>query len=375
MARGGDFFSRGLPECYPQSDDTQDTLILHFFGNSAFKHGKFYLAMGNWHLLHPEILDDEDVNGLFNKTSTLVHKIQETFKGKIKILGPFPRHLEPCCNDPKHKLPMGNIPIQSTLDYFFKLNNFLAKHQKMVFTSTEFIPFYRIFGAKIPSPFTTDGVHLTPPCNKSYANFLSSISIRKPSIYPPFSQPYPSFHLYMESLSSPSSKLSSLPRHIPQTTILSFTPPTPTQRSHTDPNQMEEEVMEQDHEEIMDVTLTTETPPPDTEDLNHLLEGPGLTTSTSSWSRPSRSLWRRTNSKFSTQHKHRTLRTHLHIIHHITSTSASNTASSNSYNPLVNTVSDQQLNINLFFPNFIINLIYHIIFIISTCIVNISIRT
>jgi len=38
---------------------------------------------------------------------------------------------------------------------------------------------------------------------------------------------------------------------------------------------MEEEVMEQDHEEIMDVTLTTETPPPDTEDLDHLLEGPG----------------------------------------------------------------------------------------------------
>jgi len=98
---------------------------------------------------------------------------------------------------------MGNIPIQSTLDYFFKLNNFLAKHQKMVFTSTEFIPFYRIFGAKIPSPFTTDGIHITPSCNKSFANFLSSISIRKPSIYSPFSLPYPSFHLYMESLSSP----------------------------------------------------------------------------------------------------------------------------------------------------------------------------
>jgi len=44
--------------------------------------------MGNWYLLHPEILDDEDVHGLINKTSTLVHKIQETFMGKIKILGP-----------------------------------------------------------------------------------------------------------------------------------------------------------------------------------------------------------------------------------------------------------------------------------------------
>jgi len=103
----------------------------------------------------------------------------------------------------------------------------------MIFTSTEFIPFYRIFGAKIPSPFTTDGIHITPSCNKSFANFLSSISIRKPSIYSPFSLPYPSFHLYLEYLSSPSSKLSSLPRHTPQTTILSFTPPTPTYRSHT----------------------------------------------------------------------------------------------------------------------------------------------
>ena len=89
--------------------------------------------MGNWHLLHPEILDDEDVNGLINKTSTLVHKIQETFKGKIKILGPFPRHLEPCCNDTKHKIPMGNIHIQSKLDYFFKQKNFLAKPQKDAF--------------------------------------------------------------------------------------------------------------------------------------------------------------------------------------------------------------------------------------------------
>ena len=43
MARGGDFFSRGLPEYYPQSDDTQDTLILHFFRNSAFKYGNFTL--------------------------------------------------------------------------------------------------------------------------------------------------------------------------------------------------------------------------------------------------------------------------------------------------------------------------------------------
>jgi len=76
------------------------------------KQGKFHLAMGNWHLLHPEILDDEDVNGLINKTSTLVHKIQETFKGKIKILGPFPRHLELCCNDPKHKLPWRISPYK-----------------------------------------------------------------------------------------------------------------------------------------------------------------------------------------------------------------------------------------------------------------------
>ena len=43
MARGGDFFSKGLPECYPQSDNLQNTLVLNFFGNSGWNRGSFTL--------------------------------------------------------------------------------------------------------------------------------------------------------------------------------------------------------------------------------------------------------------------------------------------------------------------------------------------
>ncbi len=51
-----------------------------------------------------------------------------------------------------------------------------------------------------------------------------------------------------------------------------------------------------------------------------------------------------------------TLLTHLHIIHHITSTSASNTASTT-----LTTHPDQQFNNNLFFSNFYNQHKYHLI--------------
>ena len=173
---GGDFFKNVLPFGLPESSKPKDVLVLHFLGNNMFYKKSHFLNDKNYHMLHPNYLDDEGVNGLIDKLSNIIKDTETSFKGKIFILGPFPRFLTPCCPDPKHALPCSDV-FKSPLAYCKLLNDFMSQHPGLRHGQhTTFIPFQAIFGPDIPCPFTMDMVHLSHRANSIFACSLATIT-------------------------------------------------------------------------------------------------------------------------------------------------------------------------------------------------------
>ena len=137
-----------------------------FYKKSHFLNDK------NYHMLHPNYLDDEGVNGLIDKLSNIIKDTETSFKGKIFILGPFPRFLTPCCPDPKHALPCSDV-FKSPLAYCKLLNDFMSQHPGLRHGQhTTFIPFQAIFGPDIPCHM----VHLSHRANSIFACSLATIT-------------------------------------------------------------------------------------------------------------------------------------------------------------------------------------------------------
>ena len=179
---GGDFFVNVAPKGFPESDKPQDTLILHFLGNNMYAKKSHFLKDQRYHMIKPNFLDDDGVNLLILKVSNILKEISTAFKGKIFILGPFPRFLSPCCHDPSHSFPKSDI-FQDPLSYCSLLNSFLSMHASLQLQNVSFVTYKDIFGSTLPSPFTYDLVHLTRKMNAIYVSKLSTL-IRK-EVKPP----------------------------------------------------------------------------------------------------------------------------------------------------------------------------------------------
>jgi hypothetical protein len=228
---GGNIFNNLNKHTLPVSTNSKDCLILHFLGNNIFKHKGFFHSNNKWHMSKPNYLNDNEVDSLISKTVGLLAKISQNFKGKIKLVGPFPRFTDPCCANPLHSLPASGI-FQDTLQYTLALNQFLAKHLRLRLENVEFIPFTSIFGSKLARNFTTDGVHLNTNQSRVAAAFMSSILVRKEvGGCPPFSQGAPSFLTWSEI---------SLSKQI------SVTPTAPVPAVESKPSNTEDTVMSED---------------------------------------------------------------------------------------------------------------------------------
>ena len=171
---GGDFFMNVAPKGYPESNKPNDTLILHFLGNNMFAKNSHFLKDQRFHMVNPDFLDDEKINTLISKVSRVLRDIKAVFKGKIFILGPFPRFLTPCCPDPSHSFPKSDI-FPNSLTYCTLLNTFLSLHADLRHQNVTFISYKDIFGAHLPAPFTYDLVHLTRKTNAIYVSRLSQL--------------------------------------------------------------------------------------------------------------------------------------------------------------------------------------------------------
>ena len=114
-----------------------------------------------------------------------------SFKGHIKILGPFPRILNKCCNDKDHELKIRG-PFKSVLGYYLALNHFLAIHPKLNLYNVEFIPVQEIF-PNFDETFLCDNIHLTEDRNKDFAEFLNGVIARPRRSYELLPVDHPGF--------------------------------------------------------------------------------------------------------------------------------------------------------------------------------------
>ena len=164
----------------PQAHEN-DTVLIHCLGNVSLNESKYYQEKGVWHYKFPETLPEHIVHELVELIVQLQAKVRKVFKGHIKILGPFPRILNKCCNDKEHELKIRG-PFKSVLGYFLALNHYLAIHPKLILYNVEFIPVQEIFPS-FDESYLCDNIHLTEDRNKEFAEFLHGIIKRPRSSY------------------------------------------------------------------------------------------------------------------------------------------------------------------------------------------------
>ena len=132
-----------------------------------------------FHLLHPAILDDEAMDTLIARTNYLISALRANFKGRIFIIGAFPRHLEACCGLQDHAILDQNNQRLSMLGYTNLFNLFLQNNLELP-DGTEFLDYQQIIGTNtFNSSSLVDGVHLASRFNKSCANFFLGAFKRK----------------------------------------------------------------------------------------------------------------------------------------------------------------------------------------------------
>ena len=99
------------------------------------------------------------------------------------MLGPFPRHIEPCCNTHEHAIvdAAGN-PV-NMVDYTLALSKFIARSPGLSHDSVHYIEYPAIFGDNFMESHLVDGVHLNNGANEMLANFIFSLltKLNKPT--------------------------------------------------------------------------------------------------------------------------------------------------------------------------------------------------
>ena len=169
-----DIFSSKPP---PALRNRNDVLVLQFLGNISLKKVPYELINGVWHYKGPKCLEDQEVHKMVDSIIAAVAAAKRTFKGAIKIIGPFPRLLTKCCSDEKHHLVPPNH-FGEIIQYFLGLNHYLAIHPKLNFPQTEFIPIHLIFLNGFEESSIIDGIHLAEGANALYARFLASLPLK-----------------------------------------------------------------------------------------------------------------------------------------------------------------------------------------------------
>ena len=85
------------------------------------------LADGKYHLLRPQLLTDELAALHIVHLSQIMVKMTGLFAGKIILLGPFPRHVEPCCNISEHAIVDATGDNVNMTNYILAFSKFIAR--------------------------------------------------------------------------------------------------------------------------------------------------------------------------------------------------------------------------------------------------------
>ena len=158
-----------------------DIVVLSFIGNLSLTYEKYGKPDEMWHYTQPRVLDDAAVNSLIDKIISTVATVRKTFKGTIKVIGPTPRLLSECCDDPSHlfspPLPFNASPHNPAIAYYAALNQFLVCHPKLAAMTAEIIPYQIIWLNKpgFDESCLKDNLHLGEEANKHLSTFLARL--------------------------------------------------------------------------------------------------------------------------------------------------------------------------------------------------------
>ena len=119
-------------------------------------------APKKFHIKNPALLSGDDFNLLMADSMHLV-------KGTIIILGPLPRHLEECCDDPFHKI---KDEIGVEVDMLKYTNTFSSQLKRVLplpnCNDTLYVDYRQVFGDSFCAGSLEDGVHLVESMSKNW---------------------------------------------------------------------------------------------------------------------------------------------------------------------------------------------------------------
>ena len=144
----------------PNMRHKDDIIIIMALGNLLLKKDGHFTEHGKVHLENPTYLDDQGARIILGGFSAMVKEVARSFKGKVAVVGPFPRHLADCCNKADHRV-MRSTVFRHPLHYFDLWNRFLFAHPRFrMADNVVFVPFWRLFGERFYNRWLRDGVHL-----------------------------------------------------------------------------------------------------------------------------------------------------------------------------------------------------------------------
>ena len=99
------------------------------------------------------------------------------------MLGPFPRHVEPCCNIPEHAIVDATGDNVNMTNYTLAFSKFIARSPGLRLDWIHYLEYPAIFGDNFTADHLVDGVHLNDGASETLANFIFSLltKLNKPT--------------------------------------------------------------------------------------------------------------------------------------------------------------------------------------------------
>ena len=152
---------------------SDDILFLSFLGNELIKkssHKKDPVTR-KFHVENPTILTGEAYNLLVADTMHMVNAVRKRFNGSIFVLGPIPRHLEDCCDDPTHVIK-DEIGVKVNMLKYTNVFSAQLKRDLTLPADTFYVDYRQVFGDALDNGALEDGVHLEEGHCKKLAHAL-----------------------------------------------------------------------------------------------------------------------------------------------------------------------------------------------------------